>query len=129
MTAVLFDPIRKWIQARMDQFFYRTRYDYRRTLIEFGRELSSETDLDHMLSSVVDRLAALCWWIGWRSFFAGERDQRFVLDKSFGMASTGGLELSLARHGPKPADTCSSTTLIRSRGKHRAQQELSPSWS
>ncbi len=57
VTALLFDPVRKWIQERIDQFFYRTRYDYRKTLIEFGRELSAETDLDRMLSSVVDRLS------------------------------------------------------------------------
>ena len=50
VTALLFDPVRKWIQDRVDQFFYRTRYDYRRTLLEFGRELSSETDLNAMLS-------------------------------------------------------------------------------
>src|SRR5262249_6180694 len=42
VTALLFDPLRKWIQERIDQFFYRARYDYRRTLIEFGRELSSQ---------------------------------------------------------------------------------------
>ena len=54
VTALLFDPVRKWIQDKLDQFFYRTRYDYRRTLIEFGREMSSETDLDKMLASVVD---------------------------------------------------------------------------
>src|SRR5262249_8462886 len=35
---------------------YRDRYDYRRTLVEFARELSSETDLDAMLSSVGERL-------------------------------------------------------------------------
>ncbi len=57
VTALVFDPVRKWIQERIDQFFYRTRYDYRKTLIEFGRELSAETDLDEMLSSVVDRLS------------------------------------------------------------------------
>ncbi len=57
VTALLFDPVRKWIQGRIDQVFYRTGYDYRKTLIEFGRELSSETDLDKMLSAVVDRLS------------------------------------------------------------------------
>ena len=36
VTALLFDPVRRWIQEKLDLFFYRTRYDYRRTLIEFG---------------------------------------------------------------------------------------------
>jgi PAS domain S-box-containing protein len=56
ISAFLFDPIRNWIQERLDMHFYRDRYDYRRTLVEFARELSSETDLDTMLSSVGERL-------------------------------------------------------------------------
>src|SRR5580658_7126929 len=56
VTALLFDPVRKWIQERVDHAFYRTVYDYRRTLLEFGRELGSETDLNALLSSVLDRL-------------------------------------------------------------------------
>ncbi len=36
--------------------FYRDRYDARLTLIEFARELSSETDQNLMLSKVSDRL-------------------------------------------------------------------------
>src|SRR5579872_6837818 len=56
ITAFLFQPIRNWMQERLDKFFYRDQYDYRRTLIEFARELSSETDLDAMLASVGDRL-------------------------------------------------------------------------
>jgi signal transduction histidine kinase len=54
--AFLFQPIRNWIQESLDRHFYRDQYDYRRTLVEFARELSSETDLDAMLSSVGDRL-------------------------------------------------------------------------
>ena len=49
IAAFLFQPIRNWIQERLDRHFYRDRYDYRRTLVEFARELSSETDLDTML--------------------------------------------------------------------------------
>ena len=57
IAAFLFQPIRNWIQERLDRyFFYQDRYDYRRTLIEFARELGSETDLDAMLRSVADRL-------------------------------------------------------------------------
>jgi hypothetical protein len=56
IAAFLFQPLRNWIQERLDRYFYRDRYDYRRTLIEFARELNSETDLDHMMRSVADRL-------------------------------------------------------------------------
>ncbi len=57
VTAFVFQPIRNWIQEQLDRYyFYRDRYDYRRTLVEFARELSSETDLDRMLASVSDRL-------------------------------------------------------------------------
>ena len=57
VTAMLFDPFKNWVQEQLDRLFYRKRYDYRRTLIEFGRDLNSETDLDKMLSSIVDRLS------------------------------------------------------------------------
>src|SRR5260370_41724086 len=43
VTALRFDPVRKWIQDRVDQFFYCTRYGYRGTRLEFGRELGSES--------------------------------------------------------------------------------------
>jgi two-component system, NtrC family, sensor kinase len=56
VTAFLFQPIRNWIQERLDKHFYGDRYDYRRTLVEFARELSSETDLDTMLSLAGERL-------------------------------------------------------------------------
>src|SRR5258708_30570704 len=50
-------PIRNWIQEQLDRYyFYKDRYDYRRTLIEFARELGSPTDLDAMLETVADRL-------------------------------------------------------------------------
>jgi len=92
----LFDPLRKWIQDRLDQFFYRTRYDYRRTLIEFGRELSTETDLDTMLTSVVDRLSRTLLVDRMAIFLSTSEapQQQFVLAKSFGTAETSGLDLS-----------------------------------
>jgi two-component system, NtrC family, sensor kinase len=94
VTALLFDPVRKWIQDRLDQFFYRTRYDYRRTLIEFGREMSSETDLDKMLASVVDRLSRTLLVDRMAIFLANSDSSRFELAKSFGLAHVTGLDLS-----------------------------------
>lgn len=57
IATFVFQPIRNWMQEVLDRyFFYRDRYDYRRTLAEFARELNAETDLDQLLNSVTDRL-------------------------------------------------------------------------
>lgn len=56
-ATFVFQPIRRWIQEQLDRWvFYRDRYDARLTLIEFARELSSETDQNAMLAKVSDRL-------------------------------------------------------------------------
>ena len=54
--ALAFQPLRRRIQTVLDRRFYRERYDYRRTLVEFAAELSTETDLDRMLSAATKRL-------------------------------------------------------------------------
>jgi two-component system NtrC family sensor kinase len=101
VTALLFDPVRKWIQDRIDQFFYRTRYDYRRTLLEFGRELSSETDLDALLSLLMDRLSRTLAVDHIAIFLASEKTEQFVLAKSYGRSASGNLDLSFLS-APRP---------------------------
>ncbi len=57
IATFVFQPIRNWIQELSDRYyFYKDGYDYRSTLVEFARELSSETDLPRMLNSVAERL-------------------------------------------------------------------------
>ena len=82
LAAFLFQPIRNWIQERLDRHFYQDRYDYRRTLVEFARELSSETDLDAMLESVGDRLIQTLS-IKHLAFFLSD-ENRFYLRKAMG---------------------------------------------
>jgi len=103
VTALLFDPVRKWIQDRVDQFFYRTRYDYRRTLLEFGRELGSETNLDAMLFSLVDRLSHTLGVDRMAIFLAGDKPGQFVLAKSFGILTPGNVDLSFLSARPEHA--------------------------
>lgn len=55
-TGLLFEPVKKAIQARVDRVFDRKRFDYRETLVEFGRGLNSQTDLRALLDSIVERL-------------------------------------------------------------------------
>ncbi|HZS26587.1 MAG TPA: ATP-binding protein [Candidatus Angelobacter sp.] len=95
ITALVFEPLKNWIQVRVDRFFYRKRYDYRRTLIEFGRELSSEMDLSAMLSSVIDRLSRTLLVDRIAIFLATDADaNEFVMEKSFGISYNGVLDLS-----------------------------------
>ncbi|MFZ1012144.1 MAG: ATP-binding protein, partial [Terracidiphilus sp.] len=56
ITAAVFDPLKRRIQGWVDRLFDRHKYDYRKALVEFGRSLSSETDLRALLSSIVERL-------------------------------------------------------------------------
>jgi PAS domain S-box-containing protein len=56
VAALLFEPLKRSIQLRVDRFFDRQSYDYRSTLISFGRGLSSFTNLDALLNAIVDRL-------------------------------------------------------------------------
>jgi two-component system, NtrC family, sensor kinase len=102
VTALLFEPVRKWIQERVDHLFYRTVYDYRRTLIGFGRELSSETDLNALLSSVIDRLGHTLAVDRIAIFLpAGDEPEDFVLSKSVGVNATEKLDLSFLS-APRP---------------------------
>jgi PAS domain S-box-containing protein len=56
ITAAVFDPLKRRIQGWVDRAFDRHRYDYRSALVEFGRGLSSETDLQALLNSIVEQL-------------------------------------------------------------------------
>src|SRR6201998_4757793 len=104
VAALLFEPMKNWIQERLDRVFYRKRYDYRRTLIEFGRDLSSETDLDKMLSSVIDRLSRTLLVDRIAVFLADpEQPEHFSLAKSFGISETGALDLGFLEREPFPA--------------------------
>ena len=84
----MFDPFKNWVQDYLDKFFYRKRYDYRKTLIEFGRDLNSETDLDKMLSSIIDRLSHTLMVDRLAIFLADpEQPGQFTLAKSYGIAT------------------------------------------
>jgi PAS domain S-box-containing protein len=57
IATFIFQPIRNWLQENLDRYvFYRESYDYRRTLLDFARELSSEHDLEESLHGVASRL-------------------------------------------------------------------------
>ena len=91
----LFQPFRDWIQGRLDRFFYRDRLDYRRTLIEFGRTLTSEVRLDPMLASVMDRISQALLVDRLAIFIEDEAcPGTYRLGRSVGVRYSGPLDLS-----------------------------------
>jgi two-component system, NtrC family, sensor kinase len=98
-ATFIFQPIRAWLQEQLDRyFFYKDRYDYRRTLIEFARELSAETNLERMLQSVAERLVHTLSIQHVAFFLCEEGEQRFRLHMSQGIRK------ERAQRGPDAPD-------------------------
>src|SRR5205823_5197937 len=59
IAAMLFSPIKNWLEERVDRLFFGERYDYRRGLADFGRTLSSTTELTDLLDALAKRLSEM----------------------------------------------------------------------
>jgi len=49
-------PVKNTIQAALDRAYYRDRYDYRRALVGFARDLNSDLDLLRLSERLVNRV-------------------------------------------------------------------------
>lgn len=56
LVAMLFAPLKNRIQQQIDRYFYKDRYNFRRSLAKFGQTLNSEINLFQLASSVCDRV-------------------------------------------------------------------------
>lgn len=56
MIAFLFAPLRKKMQGLLDRAFYRQTFDYRDSLLEFARALTSEISLDRLATQILARI-------------------------------------------------------------------------
>jgi len=97
ITAQLFDPLKRRFQSWIDQVFDRHRYDYRKALVDFGRGLSSETDLEALLRSIVDRLPSTLLVAKVAVFMADSPDS----PGSFHLAASHGLPFSDENYTPR----------------------------
>jgi two-component system, NtrC family, sensor kinase len=103
VAAFLFQPFRDYIQARLDRFFYRDRLDYRRTLIEFGRTLTSEVRLDPMLASVMDRISQALLVDRLAIFIEDETHPgTYRIARSIGVRYSGALDMSFLDEEARP---------------------------
>ncbi len=120
IAAFIFEPIRNWIQQQLDRHvFYRDHYDYRRTLIVFARELSSEMDLDRTLLSVGERLLNTLSVSHVAFFLSREDSPGFLLYEALDRDGkkrppSGQLDLSFLSESPRRPTSSSSAPAMPS---------------
>jgi PAS domain S-box-containing protein len=56
VVALLLRPLKNAIQSALDRVYYRDRYDYRRALVGFARDLNSDLDLLRLSERLVHRV-------------------------------------------------------------------------
>jgi two-component system, NtrC family, sensor kinase len=56
IAAVMYPKLRTWVREAVDRAFYRARYKDRATLLEWSRELNTETDLLSLLAQLEVRV-------------------------------------------------------------------------
>ena len=56
VALLLAPPVKQAIQTGLDRLFYRDRYDYRRALVGFARDLNSDLDLNRLSERLVSRV-------------------------------------------------------------------------
>jgi len=57
VAVLLAPPVKDFVQTTLDRAFYRDRYDYRRALVGFARDLNSDLDLGRLSARLVSRVA------------------------------------------------------------------------
>src|SRR5437763_14740672 len=75
VVVLLFSPVKSAIQNALDRAFYRDKYDYRRALVGFARDLNSDIDLDRLSERLVARI---------RETFGVDRMALMLLDETTG---------------------------------------------
>ncbi len=56
VVVLVASPVKNAIQSMLDRAYYRDRYDYRRALVEFARDLNSDLDLNRLAERLVNRV-------------------------------------------------------------------------
>ncbi len=56
IVVLLAKPVKDAVQSAIDRAFYRDRYDYRRALVAFARDLNTDLDLNRLSERLVARV-------------------------------------------------------------------------
>ena len=93
VVVLLFSPVKSAIQNALDRAFYRDKYDYRRALVGFARDLNSDLDLDRLSERLVARI---------RETFVIDRMALLLVDEASGDYEVIRAEGIRRPHGVRP---------------------------
>ena len=57
VVVLLASPVKNGIQTMLDRVYYRDRFDYRRALVRFARDLSTDLNLQRLSDRLVNRVS------------------------------------------------------------------------
>ncbi|HYS05264.1 MAG TPA: ATP-binding protein [Candidatus Dormibacteraeota bacterium] len=124
LMAIFYPRVHRRLKSVVDQFFYRERYDYRRTLNEFSEALNRELSLPTLRAKFIGRVERTFNLESARVFvrehegrrlFGGSPEQTLVLDDPLMKMLEGADYLSLRDHSGA-VETATGAFLIDSLG-------------
>jgi two-component system, NtrC family, sensor kinase len=84
VVVLLARPVKDEVQDALDRIFYRDRYDYRRALVGFARDLNSDLDLARLSHRLITRIVETLVVDRMALMLADERSGDFMAIGDFG---------------------------------------------
>jgi two-component system, NtrC family, sensor kinase len=106
VVVLVAQPVKQSVRNALDRVFYRDRYDYRRALLGFARDLNSDLDVMRLSQRLVARIVETLGVDRMALMLADERSGEFVALGDFGF------------DGPVPPLARDSSLLARLDGGH-----------
>jgi hypothetical protein len=88
VTVLLAPPVKAFVQNTLDRAFYRDRYDYRRALVGFARDLNSDLDLNRLAGRLVSRIVETLPVDRMALMLQDETEQQFACLRASGFGDT-----------------------------------------
>ena len=86
VVVLLTQPVREALQNALDRLFYRDRYDYRRALVGFARDLNTDLDVVRLSQRLVSRIVETLVLDRMALLLADERSHDFSAIGDFGFS-------------------------------------------
>ena len=87
VVVLLAQPVKEAVQNAIDRMFYRDRYDYRRALVAFARDLNADLDVERLGQRLVARVVETLVVDRMALMLADERSGDFVPIGEYGFAA------------------------------------------